>query len=271
MKNSFILFTEYYEYIEDLNAEQCGNLMKAIFQFEIEGEYKIELDPTTKIVFKIIKNNLARTNEKYMQSIENGKKGAEYGKLGGRPKTPANPPETPADEKITPSEPLNVNVNKNKNINKNEYVNGNVNEPDGDAALYEPSATVTVTVTAPKDKITFTENQITEYERLYPDIDIRSEIEKIQAEIDGMAVCNLSGKSLGQFIERWLERTQRVSGGKKEKPEQVGGSYIYGKKSNMPDFDDFMRRKIQKTLKFGEFAEPDNIESDGLDDLHDSS
>jgi len=116
MKNSFILFTEYVEYIEDLTAEQCGYLLKAIFEYEIEGKLITELDISTKIVFKIIKNNLDRANEKYIQSVENGKKGAEHGLKGGRPKPPNNPP-------ITPTKPLNNNDNVNECVNDNDNVN----------------------------------------------------------------------------------------------------------------------------------------------------
>lgn len=125
MKNSFILFTEYSEYIEDLSAEQCGYLLKAIFEYEINGEIKTELDISTNIVFKIIKNNLNRANEKYNKSVENGKKGAIYGIKGGRPKPPANPHETPSEP---PNNNANININNNVNNNKNKFIPPTIEE-----------------------------------------------------------------------------------------------------------------------------------------------
>lgn len=82
MKESFVLFTKYYEYAELLTDEQAGVLLKAILRYEADMELP-EMDAITKITFLSIKSQLDATDRRYEASVENGKK-------GGRPKKEEN-------------------------------------------------------------------------------------------------------------------------------------------------------------------------------------
>lgn len=80
MKDSFILFTEHKEIVDQLSNEQAGKLFKAIYEWVI-NEQLLELDPITKIAFIPIKQSIDRNNDKWLKIKEKrseaGKKGME--------------------------------------------------------------------------------------------------------------------------------------------------------------------------------------------------
>lgn len=120
MKESFILYTEQAEIINELTDEQAGQLLKAIYKYA-NGE-ETELAGITKLAFIPIRQQIDRNAEKYEAFKE---KQAENGKRGGRPKKLENP-KNPTLLKENPKNPtvfsktqksLNVNVNVNDNDN----------------------------------------------------------------------------------------------------------------------------------------------------------
>ena len=124
MKESFVLFTKYYEYAELLTDEQAGILLKAIFKFEMDEEIP-EMDTVTKMAFLTIKNQLEITDEKYAQ-VKAAR--SEAGKLGGRPKKQTESKKK--QKKANESKPK-ANESKEKHID-NEYVNVIVNDNEID-------------------------------------------------------------------------------------------------------------------------------------------
>lgn len=115
MKDSFILYTEQAEIINELTNEEAGQLLKAIYNYA-KGE-EVELSGVTKLAFIPIRQQIDRNNEKYEAFKE---KQSENGKKGGRPrkeetqKNPKNPSLFLETQKS-----LNVNVNVNENVNDN--------------------------------------------------------------------------------------------------------------------------------------------------------
>ena len=85
MKESFILYTSFYEPLKNLSNEQLGKLFKAIFEYELNGTENVDKD--IQIAFGFIKNQLVLDGEKYDKKC---KKNKENGKLGGRPKANSN-------------------------------------------------------------------------------------------------------------------------------------------------------------------------------------
>ncbi len=81
MKESFLLYTSFYEPLKTLSNEQLGKLFKAIFEYEINGIEDVETD--IQIAFAFIKNQLLLDSQKYEAKCQKNK---ENGKLGGRPK-----------------------------------------------------------------------------------------------------------------------------------------------------------------------------------------
>ncbi len=83
MKNSFLIYNEYAEILEDLSNEEVGILFRAIFDYEINRK-EPKFTGLMKMAFKVIKGNLDRDRNKYDKRCETS---AENGKRGGRPKT----------------------------------------------------------------------------------------------------------------------------------------------------------------------------------------
>lgn len=133
-RQSFVLYTNYYEILKDLSDEDFGKLSKAIYQYVLGLEY--ELTPAITIAFKFIKNQLDIDNNKYDKIKERNKSN---GEKGGRPKTQKNPKnplgylgysENPAETlgySENPIKSLETQKKHNDNDNDNDNVNDNVN------------------------------------------------------------------------------------------------------------------------------------------------
>lgn len=123
-KNSFLLYTDYLEHIQDLSLEQIGSLFIAIMKYQKEEELP-ELDAVTKMAFNFIRSQLDKDNEKYVETSERRR---EAGKLGGRPKANAF---NENQEKAKKANGFSEKQTKAKKPdNDNEYDNDNENDND---------------------------------------------------------------------------------------------------------------------------------------------
>lgn len=77
MKDSFILYTSFYEPLKSLSNEQLGRLFRAIFEFNLNDKDDVDVD--IQIAFAFIKNQLLIDSEKY---DEVKRKKARAGKIG---------------------------------------------------------------------------------------------------------------------------------------------------------------------------------------------
>ena len=130
-KNSFLLYTDYYEQIELLNIEQRGILLTAIMAYQLDNELP-DMDAITKMCFSFISADMRRNNEKYAEVIE---KRREAGRKGGK-KTQANQANAyfaqankNGAQANQANQADNVNVNDNDNVNDSVNVSVNDNEP----------------------------------------------------------------------------------------------------------------------------------------------
>ena len=86
MKNSFVLYTEFYEVMKDLTDAQIGKLHRAIYIYQLEGKV-IDLDPALAMAFKFVKvkldKNQTKWEEEKIKRSEAGKKhkGNQYTKM----------------------------------------------------------------------------------------------------------------------------------------------------------------------------------------------
>lgn len=121
-KNSFLLYTEQKEVIDELSNEDAGELIKAIYAYAAGEEVNLRKD--LHLVFIPIRQQIDRNNAKY---DDFKKKQSENGKKGGRPVKNENPknPKNPTLFSET-QKSLNVNVNVNDNVNVNANDNDNV-------------------------------------------------------------------------------------------------------------------------------------------------
>lgn len=133
MKNSFILYNDLYNIIEELTDEEAGIIFRAILCYQNTGEI-IEMPRDLRLLFLSIKGDLDRNNDKYEETC---KKRRESGKKGGRPKKHLENEEADGSEKnlkkqMVSEKPDNDNVNDNVNANDNTNI---VQEP-ADESLF---------------------------------------------------------------------------------------------------------------------------------------
>ena len=138
-KNSFVLYTDYFEQIEILNMEQRGILLTACMLYQL-GKELPKMDPVTKMCYLFISADIRRNNEKYERIVEQR---AEAGRKGGM-QTQANKTSQAnqanatfatfasksKSSKIKQNQANQANAsdndNDNVNVNVNDNVNGNV-------------------------------------------------------------------------------------------------------------------------------------------------
>lgn len=86
-KNSFVIYHNYRETLEDLTDEQVGILFRAILDYEIDKK-EPNFNGELKIAFRFIKKDLDLNSDKYESICERNRLN---GLKGGRPKNPKNP------------------------------------------------------------------------------------------------------------------------------------------------------------------------------------
>lgn len=133
-KKSFVLYWDNWEMIEELDIEQRGILMTAIFALGNEGIEVHEMDQPTRLVYKMIRSQIRRDASKYEETIEKrkqaGRKGGKASWEKRRSKTVKNSTESKQNEANADFAEANEadNVNVNVNVNDNDNVTVNVND-----------------------------------------------------------------------------------------------------------------------------------------------
>ena len=129
-KKSFVFYDSFLSVMKHLNDAEFRECVLKIRDYALEDVDEESSSPMVNVIMAMAKPNLDSAKRRYMASVENGKKGAEYGKLGGAPKGNQN-----ARKKhplIQPQiQPLDEDVNEDveEDVNKEVKVNG---DDDGD-------------------------------------------------------------------------------------------------------------------------------------------
>ena len=128
-KNSFVFYDSFLEAMKHLSDAEFRECVLKIRDYALDGIDEESESPYVNIILAMAKPNLDSARRRYMASVENGKKGAEYGKLGGAPKGNQN-----ARKKQPQKQPLDVDVNDDveEDVNENEEVDVNEDTPVGD-------------------------------------------------------------------------------------------------------------------------------------------
>lgn len=138
MNDSFILYTSYYAIIEGLTDEQLGKLMRAIFIYARDGEV-INLEPTLRMAFAFIKDDMERNQAKYNEKREKLRANAQ--KRWQKKQLDANA-EEPQQKHTKAYKSMQMHANAQIAMhNDNEYVNDNVDDNDvsKETNILEPS------------------------------------------------------------------------------------------------------------------------------------
>ena len=138
-KKSFVFYDSFLSAMKHLNDAEFRECVLRIRDYALEGNEEESESPMVNVIMALAKPNLDSARRRYMASVENGKKGAEFGKLGGAPKGNQNARKN--NPQSTPKQPLDVDVNEDvevdENVNENEEVNVEVDAdaPSGSTAF----------------------------------------------------------------------------------------------------------------------------------------
>ena len=130
-KKSFVFYDSFLSAMKHLNDAEFRECVLKIRDYALDGVDEESSSPMVNVIMELAKPNLDSARRRYMASVENGKKGAEFGKLGGAPKGNQNARKN--NPQSTPKQPLDVDVNDDveEDVNENEEVNVEVDDPSG--------------------------------------------------------------------------------------------------------------------------------------------
>lgn len=126
MKKSFVLYTDNWVTLKHLSNEQLGELMRMLFEYQIEGKAPEPTNPLF-IAFGFIRSAMDRDLEKWNERAERARVN---GSKGGRPKENQQGLEkTQKTQSVIskPKKPVNVSVSVNDSVsdNVNDYFKNN--------------------------------------------------------------------------------------------------------------------------------------------------
>ena len=133
-KGSFVMYDSFLEAMKHLNDAEFRECVMKIRDYALEGIDEESQSPYVNIILAMAKPNLDSARRRYMASVENGKKGAEFGELGGAPKGNKNaskkqPLKQPLDVDVDDNvnEDVDVDVDVDVNVEVDDYTNADVN------------------------------------------------------------------------------------------------------------------------------------------------
>ncbi|MBQ3204098.1 MAG: hypothetical protein IJB39_03865 [Alistipes sp.] len=153
-KRSFVMYDSFLEAMKHLNDVEFRECVLKIRDYALEGIDEESISPMVNVIMAMAKPNIDSARRRYMASVENGKKGAEFGKLGGAPK--GNQNARKKQPLIQPQiQPLDEDVNEDVEKDVNEEVNVN-GDDDGD----NPSGAIGFQSSFSNSSIGFQEEEI---------------------------------------------------------------------------------------------------------------
>ena len=131
------MYDSFLEAMKHLNDAEFRECVLRIRDYALEGNEEESESPMVNVIMELAKPNLDSARRRYMASVENGKKGAEFGKLGGAPKGNQNARKN--NPQSTPKQPLDVDVNADvevdENVNEKVDVEVDADAPSGSTAF----------------------------------------------------------------------------------------------------------------------------------------
>ena len=220
-KRSFVMYDSFLEAMKHLNDSEFRECVMRIRDYALEGIDEESQSPYVNIILAMAKPNLDSARRRYMASVENGKKGAEFGELGGAPKGNKN-----ASKKQPLKQPLDVDVDDNDNDNVNEDVdvdvNVNVEVDDYTNADVNNDAESTPTglVSSYNTSIQGVNNQIENYSEQFED---REEKIKPLQEVNSSHSNSCDVRAAGKNTSEALSSNAEVSSAASPQRREEGG------------------------------------------------
>lgn len=194
-RESFILYTSFYEPLKYLNDTQMGKLFRAIFEYQIKGNTNVDND--IRIAFEFIKNQLDIDANKWKDEKQ---KRSDAGKKGMAKRWNKN------KSVITNNNKNNSVINSITNITDNVNENVNVNDNENDIyTLSEVKTSSSDTAKASKHKYGEFKNVLLKDEELQALKDNYSNWEELIKFLDEyIEAKGYKAKSHYLCIKRWV-------------------------------------------------------------------
>lgn len=201
---------------EDLDNEEVGRLMKAIWHYASTGEI-VKPEGAEKIAFSIFVKDLIEDDKERAELSEKRKI---CGSLGGRPKKATESKEKqeePNESKKTNwfSEKPNENKDNQENhsnSNSNSYSNSKSNSQNnivgGEKSKDSSPQAVIFLILNDHSMYAVTQEDIDHYSELYPAVDVLAELRKMCGWLESKPANRKTRTGIKSFITRWLGKAQ---------------------------------------------------------------
>lgn len=220
MKDSFILYLEQKEIFDELDNEEAGELIKAIFEYQSTGEMPI-LNKSLKLAFIPIKNSLDRNESKWEDEKQ---KRREAGRLGGLAKA-SNAKQSVANLASAKSATNNsskskqnlanladnvyVNVNEHVNVNVNDNVNVKKDNISAPSSFKETDSELFIELPLiDKTHFPIYSKDLEKWSSIYPAVDIEQEFRNMLGWLNSNPKNKKTKTGINRFINNWLSRSQ---------------------------------------------------------------
>lgn len=239
-KNSFVLYYNYEEQLEDLTDEQVGKLLRALFQYEIHDTLPEFADKELKIAFKFIKVHLDNDREKYVKMCEKQKSNIQ--KRWNKNNTNdtnvySGIPKIPVYTKHTDNDNVNDNDTDIDNKKKRVKEKGETSSPAPLGQKQQYTALVEASTLSTKMQEQLLE--WLEYKKWkYTEMGIKSLLTTVSKNVDKYgesAVCAVIVESMGNMWQGicWDKLGRKGIQEQKEEAEyRVDGEYLVFKNGN---------------------------------------
>ena len=206
------MYDSFLEAMKHLNDAEFRECVLKIRDYALEGNEEESASPMVNVIMALAKPNLDSAKRRYMASVENGKKGAEFGKLGGAPKGNQN-----ARKKQPLKQPLDVDVDDNVNedvdvnVEVDDYTNADVNN--------DAESTPTGLESSYNSSIQGVNNQIENYSEQFED---REEKIKPLQEVNSFQSNSCDVRAAGKNTSEALSSNAEVSSAAPQRREEGG-------------------------------------------------
>ncbi len=207
-KRSFVMYDSFLAAMKHLNDSEFRECVMRIRDYALEGIDEESQSPYVNIILAMAKPNLDSARRRYMASVENGKKGAEFGKLGGAPKGNQN-----ARKKQPLKQPLNVDANEDVEEDVNDYEDADVNA-DCQSTLIGLKSSFSSSIEGVNNQI---ENDSEQFEDREEKIEPRQEVNSSQSNS-----CDV--RAAGKNTSEALSSNAEVSSATPQRREEGGMS-----------------------------------------------
>lgn len=238
-KKSFVLYNNWGEFVMKMTDEEAGQLLKAIFSLEMTGEDKEPEDRVAAMIYGGIKGKLIGDIEEYAKTCSKRSE-ASAKAVEARRKKERNVNESLSNhnESLTNRNQV-VGDTDTETDTENDTENDTETEKDKKRSM-KPSSKVSAQSdlsdpSVPQADVEAiplndgsewrpTQAEYEEYERLYPAVDVKSEIAGMRAWCLSNPKSKKTKGGVKRFLNGWLAREQNKSHRGRDKP--TGSAYL---------------------------------------------